>query len=35
LEANWQAEGYELVLIEFERGLIELRNSKPMRQPEG
>ena len=35
LEANWQAEGYELVLIEFERGLIELRNSKPMSQPEG
>ena len=35
LEANWQAEGYELVLIEFEKGLIKDKNSKPMSQPEG
>lgn len=35
LEANWPAEGYELVLIEFERGLINLKNSKPMSQPDG
>ena len=35
LEINWPAEDYELVLIEFERGLINAKNSKPMMQPEG
>ena len=35
LEANWSAKDYELVLIEFERGLINDKNSKPMSQPEG
>lgn len=35
LEANWPSEDYELVLIEFERGLIKDKNSKPMSQPEG
>jgi len=34
LETNWQAEGYELVLIKFEKSLINDRNSKPMSQPE-
>ena len=35
LETNWPAKDYELVLIEFERGLINAKNSKPMMQPEG
>ena len=35
LEANWSAKDYELVLIEFERGLINDKNSNPMSQPEG
>ena len=35
LETNWPAEEYELVLIEFERGLINAKNSKPMMQPDG
>jgi len=35
LEVNWPAEGYELVLIEYERDLIKDKNSKPMSQPGG
>ena len=35
LKINWPAENYELVLIEFERSLINAKNSKPMMQPKG